>query len=96
MTDFLVSMAAGAAGAALFIAGFRWRPPSPPKDGLPCPHPLCRAMLPRMGLWNGNGYVVEACHVCGGAVLFNPYIGKGHDLSEKDNYIRFDRPELKP
>lgn len=98
MTDFLVSMVAGAAGAALFIAGFRWRPPLPPKDGLPCPHAMCLNTLPRLGSWSHaqNEWAVETCLVCGGSVQFRGFNERSSILHPQDTYIRVHVPEVKP
>lgn len=39
-------------------------------DGLRCPHPMCRNILPRQGEWDRSTgeWAVESCPVCGGAV----------------------------
>lgn len=67
--------------------------------GLPCPHAMCKNVLPRRGLWHNTsgkpGWVNEQCPVCGGTVIYNPWSGNGHELHPNDCYIRVHVPELK-
>lgn len=97
MSDLLLSMLAGAAGAALFITGFRWRVPMGRKDGLPCPHAMCRNILPRQGALSvhGNIWEDETCPVCGGRVRFFSAKLDPRARDPEDKYIRVHVPELK-
>lgn len=93
MSDPWVDLAIFTFGAGMGSCGFIVRALLAPyaPEGLPCPHAFCKNRLPRMGSWNAQGaggWMVETCPVCEGAVLYNPYIGKGHDLHPQDKYIR--------
>lgn len=96
-------MAGCIAGFALGIlsAALKWARRTP-VSGLPCPHPLCKNVLPKTGLWkiepykNGGAWVEESCPVCLGRVLFVPRLGRGPDETHADDkYIRVHVPELK-
>jgi hypothetical protein len=93
--DVLLGFVVGGVGGIVGIGAYL-RVTEKRVNGIPCPHPMCRNMLPRQACLSSDGitWADEECSVCLGHVRFkSEYSAYSGLKGNQDRWIRISAPQ---